>query len=109
MIGPKWNSEKEQISPGIHSLKKRNQKTQNFHFNTTVQIKDDVFLVLNYVKSMQGTGCIKVVSYKLQLLYPWGRVPGTHWRESWVGPRTLLDDVVKRKSRPYKGLQLHAF
>jgi hypothetical protein len=26
------------------------------------------------------------------------RAPGTHWIGSWVGPRTVLDAVVKRKS-----------
>jgi hypothetical protein len=30
-------------------------------------------------------------------LPPRERVPGTHWIGSWVGPRTILDVVVKRK------------
>jgi hypothetical protein len=25
------------------------------------------------------------------------RAPGTHWRGGWVGPRAVLDAVVKRK------------
>jgi hypothetical protein len=28
---------------------------------------------------------------------PRGRTPGTHWIGGWVGPRTVLDAVVKRK------------
>jgi hypothetical protein len=28
---------------------------------------------------------------------PWERAPGTHWIGGWVGPRTVLDAVVKRK------------
>jgi hypothetical protein len=26
-----------------------------------------------------------------------GRAPGTHWIGGWVGPRAVLDTVVKRK------------
>jgi hypothetical protein len=28
---------------------------------------------------------------------PRERVPGTHWIGGWVGPRAVLDAVVKRK------------
>jgi hypothetical protein len=28
---------------------------------------------------------------------PRERVPGTHWTGGWVGPRAVLDAVVKRK------------
>jgi hypothetical protein len=28
--------------------------------------------------------------------------PGTHWIGGWVDPRAGLDDVEKRKSRPYR-------
>jgi hypothetical protein len=28
---------------------------------------------------------------------PLGRAPGTHWIRGWVGPRTVLNAVVKRK------------
>jgi hypothetical protein len=30
---------------------------------------------------------------------PTERVPGTHWIGGWVGPRAVLDAVVKRKIR----------
>jgi hypothetical protein len=29
-------------------------------------------------------------------LYPQGRSPGTHWLLGWVGPRAVLEAVVKR-------------
>jgi hypothetical protein len=29
-------------------------------------------------------------------LLPEERAPGTHWRGGWVGPRTVLDAVVKK-------------
>jgi hypothetical protein len=32
--------------------------------------------------------------------------PGIHWRGSWVGPRTGLDDVERRKIFPLPGLEL---
>jgi hypothetical protein len=28
---------------------------------------------------------------------PTGRAPGTHWIGDWVGPKAILDAVVKRK------------
>jgi hypothetical protein len=28
---------------------------------------------------------------------PKGRIPGTHWIGGWVGPRAVLDAVVKKK------------
>jgi hypothetical protein len=34
------------------------------------------------------------------------RAPGTHWIGRWVGPRTSLDDVEKRKMLPLPGLEL---
>jgi hypothetical protein len=34
------------------------------------------------------------------------RGPGTHWIGGWVGPRTSLDDVEKRKCLPLLGLEL---
>jgi hypothetical protein len=33
-------------------------------------------------------------------LCPGKRAPSTHWIGGWVGPRTGLDTVVKRNSKP---------
>jgi hypothetical protein len=33
-------------------------------------------------------------------------IPGTHWTGGWVGPRTGLDEVEKRKILPIPGLVL---
>jgi hypothetical protein len=38
-----------------------------------------------------------MVSIAPRLLYPQGKTPGTHWIGGWVGPRAVLDAVVKRK------------
>jgi hypothetical protein len=38
-----------------------------------------------------------VASFTLQPLYPRERAPATHWKGGWVGPRIVLDTVVKRK------------
>jgi hypothetical protein len=38
-----------------------------------------------------------VVSFTLQPLYPRERVPGIRWIGGWVGPRAVLDAVMKRK------------
>jgi len=38
-----------------------------------------------------------MVSFTPQLLYLWERAPGTHWIGGWVGPRAVLDVMVKRK------------
>jgi hypothetical protein len=37
---------------------------------------------------------------------PGEKASGTHWRVSWVGPRTGLDDVERRKILPLPGLEL---
>jgi hypothetical protein len=34
------------------------------------------------------------------------RAPGAHWIEDWVGSRTGLDDVKRRKILPLPGLEL---
>jgi hypothetical protein len=34
------------------------------------------------------------------------RAPSTHWKGGWVGPRTSLDDVEKRKFLTLPGLEL---
>jgi hypothetical protein len=38
-----------------------------------------------------------VISFRPRLLYPQGKTPGTHWIRGCVGPRTVLDVMVKRK------------
>jgi hypothetical protein len=40
-----------------------------------------------------------VVSFATRPLYPKERAPDTHWIGDWVGPRAVLDAVVKRKIR----------
>jgi hypothetical protein len=37
---------------------------------------------------------------------PEERVPGTHWKRVWVGPRAGLDDVVKEKFLTPPGLEI---
>jgi hypothetical protein len=36
---------------------------------------------------------------------PAERAPGTHWIGGWVGPRTGMDDMEKRKFLPVPGLE----
>jgi hypothetical protein len=47
-----------------------------------------------------------VVSFRPRPLYPGERAPGTNWIGGWVGPRTGLDDVERRKLLPLPGLEL---
>jgi hypothetical protein len=42
----------------------------------------------------------------LRPLYPQGKSSRTHWIGGWVGPRTGLDDMEKRKFLPLPGLEL---
>jgi hypothetical protein len=44
-----------------------------------------------------GTRWRWVVSFTPRPLYLRERGPGTHWIGGWVGPRAILDAVVKRK------------
>jgi hypothetical protein len=44
-----------------------------------------------------GTRWRWVVSFTPLPLYPKERTPGNHWIGVWVGPRSILDTVVKRK------------
>jgi len=37
------------------------------------------------------------VSFTPRPLYPKERAPVTHWIRDWVGPRALLEAVVKKK------------
>jgi hypothetical protein len=48
-----------------------------------------------------GISYKSVVSLKDRLLYPQGaKAPSTHWRGGWVGPRTGLDNLKRRKILP---------
>jgi hypothetical protein len=47
-----------------------------------------------------------MVSFTPWPLYPGKRVPGTHWIGCWMGPRTGLDDMEKRKFLTLPGLDL---
>jgi hypothetical protein len=44
-----------------------------------------------------GTRWRWVVSFRPRPLYPRERAPGTHWIGGWVGPKAVLDTVMKRK------------
>jgi hypothetical protein len=44
-----------------------------------------------------GTRWRWVISFTSRSLYPREGAPGTHWIGGWVGPRAVLDAVVKRK------------
>jgi hypothetical protein len=44
-----------------------------------------------------GTRWRWLVSFKPRPLSPRVRASGTHWTGGWVGPRAVLDAVVKRK------------
>jgi hypothetical protein len=44
-----------------------------------------------------GTRWLRVVSVTLRSLYSQGEAPGTHWIGGWVGPRAILDAMMKRK------------
>jgi hypothetical protein len=44
-----------------------------------------------------GTTWRWVVSFTPRPSHPRERAPGTHWIGGWVGPRAVLDRVVKRK------------
>jgi hypothetical protein len=38
-------------------------------------------------------------------LYPWGKNPGTHWIEGWLGPRAGQNKMEKRKFLTLPGLE----
>jgi hypothetical protein len=40
------------------------------------------------------------------LFTPGEKVPGTHWKGGWLGPRAGLDDLEKRKSLTLLGFEL---
>jgi hypothetical protein len=46
------------------------------------------------------------VSFTPQWLYPRERGPCTNWLGGWVGPRTVLENVERRKVFPVLELEL---
>jgi hypothetical protein len=48
---------------------------------------------------------MEVVSFTPRQLYLRETAPGTHWTGGWVGPRGVLDAVVKRKIRSMKNYE----
>jgi hypothetical protein len=78
-------------------------------------------LIKHYaVKALRGNGSILVTHVFLTsalasgewsasgraALTPGERAPVTHWKRGWVGPRSGLDDVEKRKFLTLPGLEL---
>jgi hypothetical protein len=53
-----------------------------------------------------GTSWRLVIGFMLQPLYPRESARGAHWIGGWVGPRTGLDNVEKRKILTVLGLKL---
>jgi hypothetical protein len=65
------------------------------------------------MKTYKGSRCIDprfldtriswrlVVNFTARALYSRERAPGTHWIGGWVGPRTGLDDMEKKRV-PYR-------
>jgi hypothetical protein len=47
-----------------------------------------------------------MVSFTPQSLYPQGKSPSAHWIGGWVGPRTGLNNMEKRKILPLPGFKL---
>jgi hypothetical protein len=64
-----------------------------------VDVQIHVFLTSARVGGERSTS-------RLSRFTPGERVPGTHWREGGVGPRTGLDDVENRKLLPLPGLEV---
>jgi hypothetical protein len=85
--------------------------------NMQSKVKLSLCLIKHYVMKW-GSGCIDprildlgtswrlVVSFIPRPPYPRESAPGTHWIGGWVGPRTALDDVKKRKFLTLSGLEL---
>jgi len=57
------------------------------------------------LKDLRGSGGIarriRIFRVTPRPLYPGERARGSHWLEDWLGPRTGLDAVAKRKI-PYR-------
>jgi hypothetical protein len=59
-----------------------------------------------YIHVFLTSALVWVVSFTPLPFYPWGRSPGTHWIGGWVGPRTGLDDMERRKILPKPGFEI---
>jgi hypothetical protein len=46
-----------------------------------------------------------MVCFTSRPLYPWGIALGTHWIESWLGPRSGLDAAEKRQILTLPGIE----
>jgi hypothetical protein len=101
-----------------------------FYFGTispaehSINGKGKVVSVLSYLSTTpwrrMGSGCIDpcfldlgnswrwVVSFTPQTHNPRGNSPGTHWIGGWVGSRTGLVDVEKRRFSIPLGLELQS-
>jgi hypothetical protein len=53
-----------------------------------------------------GTSWRRVVSFTPGRFSPGESAPGIHWIGDWVGPRTGLEDVERRKILPLPGFEL---
>jgi hypothetical protein len=76
--------------------------TLEFKGKGKVELSLCLFLTEHHaMKAYWGSGGIarwrRVVSFTPRPLYPRERTPGTHWIGGWVGPRAVLNAVVKRK------------
>jgi len=61
-------------------------------------------VIKHYVMKMYGGVEVQLHAFSGQLHDPATLPTGTHWRGHWVGPRTSLDAVAKRKkSLPLPG------
>jgi hypothetical protein len=88
----------------------------NSHFKGVRENCPCDLLIKHYTECVWGSGRIDphfldlgtcwrwVVSFTPVPLYPGESAPGTHWIRGWVGPRTGLDDVEKRKFLTLPGL-----
>jgi hypothetical protein len=53
-----------------------------------------ICLYLTNTDTLHRTDSIMICNFHLQIF---DTAPGTHWIGGWVGPRAILDVVVKRK------------
>jgi hypothetical protein len=71
-----------------------NYLTTSFVF---LEVRTELLNVRQVTFSFQRLWEKSQISFTLRPLYLKERAPDTHWIGSWVGPRAVLDAVVKRK------------